>query len=164
MRSLEEELVEAPEGEEGDSAFIKDFGLVRDDLLEEDLILRKKLDDLESAHKKIRKEIKPTLHTMSQELKAVSAEVKADKKEVEALFDKVRETRRAFSITCQALAEHLGLSLDDPYFVDFVKETSEEIQEIDNDIQNMRENKILDTTTNKSKAEQSEHSKTISYA
>lgn len=124
---MQDELIEPPEGEDGDSAFIKDYGLVRDELLEEDLILRKKLDDLEQAHKKIRKEIKPTLHTMNGELEVVSAEVKQDKKEVEALYDKVRETRWAFSITCQALAEHLDLSLDDPYFVDFVKETSEEI-------------------------------------
>lgn len=76
-----------------ESGIMKDFGLIREDLLEEDLILRKKLDDLEKAHKSIRKTIKPNLQAMNAELEKVSKQVKAEKKEIEALYDKVRETR-----------------------------------------------------------------------
>ena len=108
--------------------------LIWEEYLEEDLLLRKKLDDLEIALSKVNKELKPALLTMEKELELVTNEVKKDKEIIEDLYDKLDYTWKAFSITCQALSEKLGLEINDPYFGQFVKETSDEIQEIDNEV------------------------------
>jgi len=42
--------------------------MVKEELLEEDLKLRKKLDDLETGLYKFNKDLKPTLLTMEKEL------------------------------------------------------------------------------------------------
>jgi len=100
---------------------------VKEEIVEEDLILRKKLDDLEQALEKVNKEIKPTLMVMEKEIDLVIEEIKIDKEWIEANYDKLKETRWGFSITCQALSERLNLEIDNPYFGDFVKETADEI-------------------------------------
>jgi len=58
------------------SRISKDSGLVREELFEEDLELRKKLDDLEAGLARIDKEIKPTLLVMEKELSLITEEVK----------------------------------------------------------------------------------------
>jgi len=63
--------------------------MVREELLEEDLKLRKKLDDLEQGLYKLNKDLKPTLLTMEKELNAVTEEVKKDREIIEALYDKL---------------------------------------------------------------------------
>jgi len=63
--------------------------MVREELLEEDLKLRKKLDDLEKGIYKLNKDLKPTLLTMEKELNAVTEEVKKDREIIEALYDKL---------------------------------------------------------------------------
>ncbi len=77
----------------------KDIGILRDELIEEDLTLRQKLENLEAGRKKV-KALKPTLQEMERELDEVSSEVKLDKKEIEIKYEKLKETRRGFSITC----------------------------------------------------------------
>jgi hypothetical protein len=52
---------------------------VKEEIVEEDLILRKKLDDLEQALEKVNKEIKPTLMVMEKEIDLVIEEIKIDK-------------------------------------------------------------------------------------
>lgn len=100
---------------------------IRDELLEEDLLLRKKLDDLELGLEKVNKELKPALLTMEKELDLVTGLVKSDKEHIEDLFDKLNQTWKAFSITCQALSEKLQIDIENPYFGEFVKETADEI-------------------------------------
>lgn len=63
-------------------------------------MLRKKLDDLENALSQVNKEIKPTLQTMEKELSILTDEIKLDKEKIELEYEKLKETRRAFSITC----------------------------------------------------------------
>lgn len=63
-------------------------------------MLRKKLDDLENALSQVNKEIKPTLQTMEKELSILTDEIKFDKEKIELEYEKLKETRRAFSITC----------------------------------------------------------------
>ena len=106
-------------------------------------MLRKKLDDLENALSQVNKEIKPTLQTMEKELSILTDEIKLDKEKIELEYEKLKETRRAFSITCQALSERLGLEIDNPYFSDFVKESADEIIEIDRNVQLMKETQSL---------------------
>ncbi len=65
------------------------YSMVREELLEEDLKLRKKLDDLEKGIYKLNKDLKPTLLTMEKELNAVTEEVKKDREIIEALYDKL---------------------------------------------------------------------------
>ena len=87
---------------------------------------------------------------MEKELADVTEIVMSEKRKIELLFDKLNQTRRGFSITCGALADRLQLEVDDEYFVDFVKETSEEIKDIDDLIISMREDRNLDETLQKS--------------
>jgi hypothetical protein len=51
--------------------------MVKEELLEEDLKLRKKLDDLETGLHKF-KELKPTLLVMEKELQILTEELKKD--------------------------------------------------------------------------------------
>ena len=80
------------------------------------------------------KEIKPTLQTMEKELSILTDEIKFDKERIELEYEKLKETWRAFSITCQALSDRLGLEMDNAYFSDFVKESADEIIEIDRNV------------------------------
>lgn len=54
------------------------YTMVREELLEEDLKLRKKLDDLEQGLYKLNKDLKSTLLTMEKEITLVSEEVCKD--------------------------------------------------------------------------------------
>lgn len=72
------------------------YSMVKDELIEEDLKLRKKLDDLEQGLYKLNKDLKPTLLTMEKELEIITEEVKSDWEVVEAIYDKLLETRRGF--------------------------------------------------------------------
>lgn len=72
------------------------YSMVKDELIEEDLKLRKKLDDLEQGLYKLNKDLKPTLLTMEKELEIITEEVKSDWEVVEAIYDKLLETRWGF--------------------------------------------------------------------
>ena len=125
----------------------KDAGLIWDELLEEDLVLRKKLDDLEGALDQVNKEIKPTLQTMEKELSLLTEEIKLDKEKIEVEYEKLKETWNAFSITCEALSEWIGLDVNDAYFSNFVKENADELIEIDRNVQCMKESTGLQSTS-----------------
>ena len=127
---LENQLIE----EDGDWL----YSMVREELLEEDLKLRKKLDDLEQGLYKLNKDLKPTLLVMEKELNVVTEEVKKDREIIEALYDKLQETRKAFQITKESLADQLNLELDAEELNDFVQETPEEAADLDKDISNLR--------------------------
>lgn len=57
---------------------------------------------------------------MEKELNVVTEEVKKDREIIEALYDKLLETRKAFQITKESLADQLNLELDAEELNEFV--------------------------------------------
>lgn len=110
------------------------YSMVKDELVEEDLKLRKKLDDLEQGLFKLSKELKPTLLTMEEELKLITEDVKKDWEIIESLYDKLLETRRGFQITKEALADWLNIDIESEELNDLVKENQDEANELDKDV------------------------------
>lgn len=68
------------------------YAMVKEELLEEDLKLWKKLDDLETGLYKFNKDLKPTLLTMEKELSIIQKELKRDREIIEIHYDKLQET------------------------------------------------------------------------
>lgn len=64
---------------------------------------------------------------MERELTLLTEDVKHDKEKIELEFEKLKETRNAFSITCEALSDRLSIEINDPFFSIFIKENGNEI-------------------------------------
>ena len=111
------------------------------ELLEEDLNLRKKYDDLKKAQQRLKDIIKPELKIMEDEHKAVEDEIKKTKCSIENLYEKYIEIRKGLKITKDTIANRpsekgndgaLG-SIEDPTIID----------EIDQEIELLRNNKRI---------------------
>ena len=75
------------------SSLSQQVTFIREDLFEEDLALRGKLNELESAITQIGKQLKPTLQTMEHEITVLSDEIKAEKDLIEKMYDDLQESR-----------------------------------------------------------------------
>lgn len=109
------------------------------ELLEEDLNLRKKYDGLKLAQDKLRTDIKPNLKTMEEERHDLEEEIKQLKANIEAMYEKYGEVRKAIQVTKDAITDKQIRAVESPNLGSFVDPAEKD--EIDQEIALLRENK-----------------------
>ena len=117
------------------------------ELLEEDLNLRKKHDDLIKAQQRLKDIIKPELKFMEDEHNSIESDIKKSKWTIEDLYEKYWEIRKGLKFTKDGIANRASERADDVALGSMMDPTN--VDKIDQEIELLRNNKrtsVLNTS------------------
>lgn len=107
------------------------------ELLEEDLNLRKKFDELKSAQDKLKKVVKPNLKSMEDERHSLETQIDQLKSSVKSQYEKYKELKVGLKAAADAVKEKQAEFEQSPNMATFIDPYDDD--EVDQEVKNMNE-------------------------